>query len=92
MINLVIKKDGDKVPFDMEKLKAGIKAAASEAGLSDQEQQAAAQEVSSSVLAALEGKDEVSSAEIKDKIIFELNTSYPAVAAAWKQYEETKSE
>jgi len=90
MTNFVIKKDGTKIPFDSEKIKSGIMAAALEAGLSEDEQKDVAEKVSSTVIMALESKEEVSSSEIKDMILSELDASSPSVAESWRKYEQTK--
>ncbi len=92
MTNFVIKKDGTKVPFDSEKIKSAIVMAASEAGLSDDEKNDIAEKVSSSVVMAFEDKEEVLSTEIKNKILSELDASFPVVSEAWRKYEQTKSE
>ncbi len=92
MTKFVIKKDGKKVPFDSEKLKASIMAACSDAGLSDEEKNSVAMQVSSSVIMDFNTKEEVSTTEIKDKVLSELDTSYSIVAKAWRKYEEGKSE
>lgn len=49
MIQFVTKKDGTKVAFDSEKIKSAVAAAATEAGLSDQESSEAALKILSSV-------------------------------------------
>ena len=90
MANFVIKKDGTKVPFDAEKIRSAILAAASQAGLKDDAAADTAQQVLDSISMALSGEEEIPTVEIKDKIIFELDTIAPDVSAAWKKYEESK--
>lgn len=90
MANIVTKKDGTNVPFDQEKLKTAIAGAATEAGLSEQEAANVAAEISGLVVMAFESQDTVSTTEIRDKALTELDEKYPAVAASWRKYEESK--
>jgi len=90
MANFVIKKNGERVPFDSEKIKNGIMAAALRAGLSDQEATDITGKVLSSVNMAFEGQEEVATTEIRDKILSELDESQSAVAQSWRKYEESK--
>jgi len=92
MANFVTKKDGTKVSFDPEKIKASVVAAALDAELSNDEASNIAEEVFNLVSAAFEGQEEVSSSEIAAKIVSELEISAPLVAEAWKKYEETKGQ
>jgi len=91
MVNSVIKKDGTKVPFDAEKMKASVMSACDDAGFEEEKKNDIAQKVSSGVMASLEGKEEVSSTEIKEKALAELEVMAPEVAEAWKKHEEGKS-
>ena len=91
MANFAVKKDGPKVPFDSEKIKSGVMAACTEAGLSEEDATNVAEKVLSSVTMAFESQDEVATSEIRDKILSELDESQPAVAEAWRRYEESKS-
>lgn len=92
MVNFVIKKDGTKVPFNSEKIKVGTKGAASEAGLSEQEAENLAEKILSSINLAFRDKEEVTTAEIRNKILAELDESQPTVAQSWRKYEEGKGE
>ena len=90
MANFVMKKDGTREPFDAEKVKRGVVAAASQAGLSEEETAKVADQVSSTIMGAFMGVEEVSTAEVKEKILSELDSSAPSVAEAWRSYEATK--
>ncbi|OGZ71922.1 MAG: hypothetical protein A2908_02465 [Candidatus Staskawiczbacteria bacterium RIFCSPLOWO2_01_FULL_38_12b] len=92
MITTVIKKDGTKVPFDLERMKSSIAAAAEDAGLLEEEKNSAVEQISSSVIIGLGSKEAVSSSEIKGKILAELEVSYPDIAQAWKKYEQSKAQ
>ncbi len=90
MANFVIKKDGTKVAFDAEKIKTGVMGACAEAGLEDDKASAITEEIVNAVSASFESQEEVASSEIREKILSELDTSYPVVAEAWRKYEEGK--
>ena len=90
MINFVTKKDGTRVPFKVEIMKQSIVAASLDAGLPAEQGEEIAKEVSDLVVAVLENQDEVSSAEIREKILVELEVLHPAVGDAWKKHEEIK--
>lgn len=90
MANFVIKKDGAKEPFDVEKIKKAVIAAATQAGLSNEEAAGVADQVSSAVVQSIAGIEEVTSTEIKEKILSELDTLKPSVSEAWRKYEQSK--
>lgn len=89
MANFVIKKDGTKVPFDSEKIKSSVMAAASEAGLSEDEKSSLAEKVLDSVQVSLGGQEEVASSQIREKVLSELDTTAPAVSEAWRKYDQS---
>lgn len=91
MIQFVTKKNGAKVPFDSEKIKSAVMAAAAEAGLSDQESSEAALKILSSVIMAFEGQEEVATSQIKEKILSELDASTPSVSESWRKYDLSHS-
>ena len=91
MVNMVTKNDGTKAPFDAEKMKGSIMAACQDAGVSDEEKNNITQKVSAVVMAQLENKEEISSAEIKKMILSELDVSFPEIAQAWRAYDEGKT-
>jgi transcriptional regulator NrdR family protein len=86
----VIKKDGSKVPFDVEKIKRNIIAASKEAGLEEEKQKEIAETVSDKVLKTLQEQVEVTHIEIRDLVLKELDSSAPVVAEAWRKYEANK--
>jgi len=91
MANTVIKKDGTKEPFDAEKVRRSIAAAAQRTELSEERRNEVVQQVSSAVLQVAAGKEEIPTAEIREKILSELSTVEPSVAEAWRKYEAEKS-
>ena len=92
MANFVTKKDGTRVPFDPEKIRSAVLAAATEAEMPEGQASTLADSILSLVSSAFEGREEVSSAEIKEKVLSELDTTAPSVSESWRKYEESKSE
>ncbi len=90
MANFVIKKDGTKEPFDIEKVKKAISAAAMQASISEEETTKLVDEVSIMVVQSIASREEVPSSEIKEIILSELDIHNPAVSEAWRQYEQGK--
>ncbi len=91
MTSTVIRKDGTKQPFDSEKIKKSISNAAREANLSEERQNEVVEEVTNKVIQSIQEKDEVATSEIREKILAELDSVEPSVSAAWRKYEEEKS-
>ncbi|MFH1894617.1 MAG: ATP cone domain-containing protein [Patescibacteria group bacterium] len=87
MAKEVIKKDGTREPFAAEKIMDSISAAATEANLSEEMKNEAVKDVSSIVIQFAESKETITTGEIKEKILAELDKSEPSVSAAWRAYE-----
>jgi transcriptional regulator NrdR family protein len=92
MTNFVTKKDGEKVAFDPEKITHSIMLACQDAELDEAMQADITKQTSSVVMMNLENKEEVSTTEIKNMILSELDATHPNVSDAWKKYDEGKSE
>jgi transcriptional regulator NrdR family protein len=90
MAKEVIKKDGTKEPFDAEKIENSIAGAAIRTDLSDERRSEVVGRVASSVIQMTEGKEEIATSEIREKILSELDIIEPAVAESWRKYEEEK--
>ena len=90
MAKFIIKKDGTREPFNAEKIKRGVIAAASDAGMSEEEVIKLASQVSSAVEKAFMDMDEVSAFDVREKTLSELDSSSPTVAESWREYEITK--
>ncbi|MDO8474467.1 MAG: ATP cone domain-containing protein [bacterium] len=95
MATQVIKKDGSKQPFDVEKIKRAIEGAAREAGLPEERISQVVREVSEAVISQTGARDdssekEIASSEIKAMILNELDRVDPSVSAAWRTYEASK--
>ncbi len=90
MATVVIKKDGTKQSFDLEKIKNSIKMAAQQAGLAEDKVNEVVEQVSTVALQLAAQKEEIATSEIKDKILSELDNVEPSVSAAWRKYDEEK--
>ncbi len=91
MATEVIKKDGRKEPFDPEKIKRSITAAANLTDLPDERKNEVVEQVATAAIQMAEGREEISTSEIKQKILGDLDGVEPTVSEAWKKYEEEKS-
>ena len=87
---MVIKRDGSKQPFDAEKLKNAIANAAREAGHNDTKVAEVVEIVSAGALTLAGGVEEISTAELKMKILADLDTLAPEVAIAWRKHDLEK--
>lgn len=87
---MVIKRDGSKQPFDAEKLKDSIGKAAREAGHDDAKVAEVVAQASEGVLALAGGVEEITTAELKMKILADLDTTAPEVSAAWRKHDAEK--
>lgn len=90
MAKFVIKKDGTKESFDAEKIRKSITAAAQGANLSEERLNEVVEQVSSAAIELAEGKEEIATAEIKEKILSELDTIESSVSGAWRKHDEEK--
>ena len=91
MATEVIKKDGRKEPFDPEKIKSSITAAANLTDLPDERKNEVVEQVATAAIQMAEGREEISTSELKQKILSDLDGIEPSVSEAWKKYEEEKS-
>lgn len=88
MANQVIKKDGTKQPFDAEKIKNSIAAAAARTTLAEEKQKEVAEQVAAKVIQLAEEKEEIAASEIRENILRELDIVEPAVSEAWRKYNQ----
>lgn len=91
MAKEVIKKDGTREPFDAEKIRKSIDAAAKQTALPEERREEVVEQVSAMVIPMTEEKEEIATSEIKEKILSELDRVEPTVSAAWREYEEGKT-
>lgn len=90
MAKEVIKKDGTREPFDGEKIRRAIELAGKEAGLGEDRISEVVDQVSRSVIDSLASKDEVSTSEIREMVLNELDNVEPSVADAWRRYDQQR--
>jgi len=90
MIKKVIKKSGKKQKFSQKKLERSIKLAAKQARLSLQTQKVILEKTLNKALSYLDSFDEVTTAQIRDLVLQQLNSMNKAVVKAWLSYEIKK--
>ena len=90
MANFVVKKDGSREPFDPQKIRNSIGAAAQEAGLAEDRRNEVVGQVAATAIEVADQKEEIPTSEIKAKILSELDQVEPSVSAAWRRYEQEK--
>jgi len=92
MATQVIKKDGTRQPFDAEKIKNSIAAAAARTDLSEERQAQVVGQVAAKIIRIADAKEEITTSEIRESILEELDIVEPAVSDAWRKYDrEQKS-
>lgn len=90
MAKEVIKRDGTKEPFDPGKIKGSIAAAAKLTNLSEEKKNEVVEEVASAVIQFADSKEAITTSEIREKILNELDRIEPSVSAAWRAYDQEK--
>lgn len=88
MVKTVIKRDGSRVPFDKDKIKKAVLAAAEDAGMSPDNSQATASRVMSVVLQYTSNQEEIFTDELKNLILEGLDEFSPSVSKAWREYDQ----
>lgn len=86
MAKQVIKSTGEKVAFSAKKIIGAITRAAKDAKLSPEEINKVVNEVSNKAIQFAESKDKVTSSEIREVILNELDVVAPAVSAEWRRF------
>lgn len=92
MAKFVIKRDGTKEPFDSQKIRNTVAAAAKRTNLPQEKIDELVEQVSQRVLEATEGKEEVATSEIREEVLNKLDAIEPAVSDAWRKYESEKKD
>lgn len=91
MAKEVVKKDGTKEPFDAGKIRNAITAAVTSTALPEERKNEVIEQVVSKVIQIIiEGKDEISTSEIKENILSELDSAEPSASTEWRKYEQEK--
>ena len=91
MAEEVIKKDGTKQPFDAEKIKESIRAAANLTDISEERKNELVEKVGNATIEIANAKKKITTSEIKEKILKDLDAIEPSVSAAWRRYEQEKT-
>lgn len=89
MASNVVKKDGTKEPFDAEKIRKAIVLAAGQVGLAEKRKNEIAEQVAATLTIA-EDNEEITTSEIREKILNELDSIEPTVSAAWRKYDQER--
>ncbi len=92
MANFVVKKDGTKEPFDEGKIRRSIIAAAQGSNLSEERTNEIVNQVSSAAMQLAEGKEEIATSEIREKILAELDVLETSVSEAWRKHGQESKE
>lgn len=90
MAKFVIKKDGEKEPFDILKIETAIRAAATATDLPAEKVDLAVKQISTILVEFVNEKEEIPTAEIKGKILSELDVLEPSISEAWRKHEQEK--
>jgi transcriptional regulator NrdR family protein len=90
MAKQVIKNDGSKVAFDAKKINRAITKAAQDAKFPPAGINKLINEISDSVLQYVDSKDKITSSEIKDKALSELDRLAPKVSFEWRRFMDAK--
>ena len=90
MIKFVVKKDGSKETFDPEKVKKGVRLAARAANLAEDKVEELAEAILAKVIGFAGDKEEITSPEIREVALNELDIMDPVVSAAWRNYGQKK--
>ena len=90
MAKEVIKKDGSREPFDAGKIKGSIAGAAKRTSLSEERKNEVVEEVANLAIAFADTREAITTSEIREKILSELDRIEPSVSAAWRAYGQEK--
>lgn len=90
MTDFVVKKSGEKVPFDGEKIRNSIASAARAVHISEEKINMIADQILRTVGQLMAEQDQVTTNEIKEKVLSELDVLEPAVAGSWRTYDRDR--
>jgi len=86
----VIKKNGMEEPFDEEKLRDSIIAAADDAGFNEDRTKEVVNNIAQKVFDNISGEKKVTTYKIREIVLRELGNVEDGIAAAWREYEMSK--
>ena len=84
----VIKRNGKKEPFKPQKLRKSIENAVTDAGFTVTKQMKAIEHASQDAEKLAMGRNEISSKDLRNEIVNDLESDSPKVAQAWRNYEK----
>lgn len=90
MVKIVIKKSGEEEPFDIEKLKQSIRVNAIDTTLREAEKETndLVERVSNKILQRTAEKEKITTKELKEEILKELDATAPNVAGIWREFDK----
>ena len=83
----VIKRNGKREPFKPQKLRKSIESAVSDSGSSITKQMKAIEHATQDAENLARDRNEISSEELRNEIVNDLESDAPQVAQAWRKYE-----
>lgn len=91
MASEVIKKDGSREAFDPEKIRKTINAAAQRCDIPEDRKNEIINKVTGAAVQMASEREEITTAEIRDKILSELDIIEPQISSSWRQYDQDKA-
>lgn len=91
MTKIVIKKGGNKEPFDAGKIERAVMAAARAVNFSEERIRELIRSILVKVFESTQDSEEVTAVEIKNIILSELDIIEPSVSASWREYDKSKA-
>jgi len=86
MAKEVVKRNGSRQPFDAQKLRGSIEGALADVGMNSPDNAGIVDQAAQRALDFADNKEAVTSAELKEQIIAELEALAPQAADAWRRY------
>jgi Predicted transcriptional regulator, consists of a Zn-ribbon and ATP-cone domains len=83
----VIKRNGKKEPFKPQKLRKSIEGAVSDSGSTITKEMKAIEHATQDAENLARGRNEISSEDLRNEVVNDLESDAPQVAQAWRNYE-----
>lgn len=84
----VIKSTGKKEPFKPEKIRKSVESAITDAGFTLSSKMKAVEHASQDAMNLARGKNEISTKDLRNEILNDLEGDVPKAAQAWRNYEK----
>ena len=91
MTDFVIKKSGEKALFDEEKVRNSIASAARAVHISEEKINMTADRILGEIRQWVAAQDRVTTSEIKQKVLNQLDTIEPEIAESWRTYDRDRN-